>query len=50
MTEREKALEESVKELGKWLSNISHGGKFNPAIADALERGRNALKVKNENK
>ena len=37
-------LVEAVKELGWWLNRITHSGKGNPKIAEALERGREALR------
>ena len=48
---REEVLERSVKELGQWVSRLSAGGKCNPKIAAALQRGREALKMekKSEN-
>ena len=48
MTEREKALEDSVKELGRWVSHLSCAGRFNPAIAKALQNGRDALIMKED--
>jgi hypothetical protein len=41
---REQRLEQSVKELGVWLSKITHKGAFNPKIAAVLERARRSLK------
>jgi hypothetical protein len=42
-TPRELRLEGSVRELGILLSSLANGGKFAPAIADALARARRAL-------
>jgi hypothetical protein len=44
MTDRERALEESVKELGKLLSELSHGGECSHRISIALHRARKALR------
>ena len=44
MTNRERALEKSVQELGKLLSELSHGGECSHRISMALERAREALR------
>ena len=44
MTDRERLLERALKEIGVILARVTHNGKFNPEIADALERARHALK------
>ena len=44
MTEREKKLEKSVRELGLILSELTCGGAFAPRISAALERAREALR------
>lgn len=48
MTERERALEESVKELGKLVSNLGFGGRCSPRIDAALARARAALKMESD--
>ena len=49
MSQREQALESSVKELGKLLSEVTHGGGCSHRIAMALRRAREALKMETNN-
>ncbi len=39
-----RGLRDSVRELGKRLSYLTHGGRCNPTIAAELERARRALR------
>lgn len=45
MTARERALENSVKELGQLVSELGFGGRCSPRIDAALKRARNAIKM-----
>jgi hypothetical protein len=42
---REEALAKSARELGKELSWLTDGGKFNSRIKKALDSARDALKM-----